>query len=267
MHSDVDNRNMPNVVHSDTTFGTGSQIYSRSYRAMTSGTTGKDYQYNDSQEAQIVQRYKDNMDEVLLSQKRRAIPLYANLECQTKRALHYRNATTTYVDAVRTPMTSSAPNMKRQKPPDDRSVIAPGAYRGQLNGKHPKVFDGTSDERIFVQEIESRCRAVGITTPYGKVLKQLSCMKGPRVKDWVKKMYNEVKTKVNKDVNAHNDPALWEWFKQVFYLAKSNTVKKGEALKALLKLQMSKGNVEAYIERFEVLRKSTKRPEDSQGTL
>jgi hypothetical protein len=30
---------------------------------------------------------------------------------------------------------------------------------------------------------------------------------------------------------------------------------------------MSKGDVEAYIERFEALRKSAKRPEDSQGTL
>jgi hypothetical protein len=52
MHSNVDNRNMPDAVHSDTTFGTGSQIYLRSYKAMTSETTmGRDYQYNNSQEA------------------------------------------------------------------------------------------------------------------------------------------------------------------------------------------------------------------------
>jgi hypothetical protein len=79
-------------------------------------------------------------------------------------------------------------------------------------------------------------------------------------------MYDEVKTKA-KDIDARRDPALWEWFKQAFYLAKDNAVKKGEALKALLKLRMNKGDVEAYIKRFEALRESAERPKNSQTTL
>jgi hypothetical protein len=178
------------------------------------------------------------MDGNLQSQRKRAIPLYANADGQTRRALCYRDATMTYADAIRTPMTSSAlaTNTKKREPPNGWSVIVPEAYRGQPNGKHPKVFNGILDERVFIQEIESRCRTVGITTPYGKILKHLSCMKGPRVKDWVKRVYDEVKIKVNKNVNTRNDPALREWFKQAFYLAKSNAVKKEEVLKALLKL-------------------------------
>jgi hypothetical protein len=92
-------------------------------------------------------------------------------------------------------------------------------------------------------------------------------MKGPKVKDWVRKTYEEVKQKVKRDANAHSDPTLWTWFREIFELEYGNIIERREVLKALLKLRMSKGDVEAYIEHFEDLRKSAKRPRDSLGTL
>jgi hypothetical protein len=92
-------------------------------------------------------------------------------------------------------------------------------------------------------------------------------MKGPRVKDWVKKTYDEAKMKVDKNANAHDDPALWAWFREAFELEYGNIAERRKAWEALLKLKMSKGDVEKYIERFENLRKSAKWPRDSLGTL
>jgi hypothetical protein len=55
----------------------------------------------------------------------------------------------------------------------------------------PKVFDGTTDEKVFAHQIETYCRAIRNVMPYQKILIQLSYMKGPRVKDWANKMYKE----------------------------------------------------------------------------
>ena len=71
-----------------------------------------------------------------------------------------------------------------------------------------------------------------------------------------------------KDFKGKNDPAIWPWFERHFNLKyKWGDDKSVEASKALLKLQMRKGNVEGYIKQFKVLRKSAGWSEDKQGTF
>jgi hypothetical protein len=72
-------------------------------------------------------------------------------------------------------------------------------------------------------------------------------MKGPKVKDWVNKMYKEASIQVSHDINMRNDPALWTWFKQAFSLGYKDTVERSKAMKVLLKLRITKGDVKAYI--------------------
>jgi transcription factor SPN1 len=204
-------------------------------------------------DSQKIQSYQDKMEKIFQGQKKRMLHLsYADAARKTK------------------PSPVATTNTKKRKSSDDQSLIAPEAFKGQsyaFKGKQPNVFDGTSDEKVFVRKVEAYCRAIGNVSPYKKILIQLSYMRGPKVKNWVSKIYKEASLRVSLDINTRNDPALWVWFRQVFSLKYGDTVEKGKALKTLLKLRMTKGDVETYIKRFEVLRRSVGWPEDSQGTV
>ena len=70
------------------------------------------------------------------------------------------------------------------------------------------------------------------------------------------------------DFKGENDPAIWPWFKQHFnFEYKQGEDKNTETTKALLKLQMKKGDVEGYIKQFKTLRKSAGWLEDKQGMI
>ena len=77
---------------------------------------------------------------------------------------------------------------------------------------------------------------------FKKALIWLSYMRGPKVKDWVKKVQYIAKIKLQlKDFKGENDPAIWPWFERHFNLKyKRGDDKSVEASKALLKLQMRK---------------------------
>ena len=94
-------------------------------------------------------------------------------------------------------------------------------------------------------------------------------MRGPEVKEWVKKVQYVIKLKLQLgDFKGENDPAIWPWFERHFQLKyKQGEDRSAEATKALLKLQMKKGDVEGYIKQFEVLRKFAGWSEDKQGTI
>jgi hypothetical protein len=131
----------------------------------------------------------------------------------------------------------------------------------------PKVFNGTTNGVVFARQVEAYCRTIEGVSPYQKILIQLSYMKGPKVREWVSKMYKEASIRVSHDINTPNDPALWTWFQQIFDLGHGNTMERNKAMKAILKLRMIKGDVEAYIERFETLRRSIDWPENANGTM
>ena len=94
-------------------------------------------------------------------------------------------------------------------------------------------------------------------------------MRGPEVKEWVKKVQYIIKLKFQLgDFKGENNPTIWPWFEQHFNLKyKQGEDKNAKATKALLKLRMKKGDVKGYIKQFEVLRKSTGWSEDKQGTV
>ena len=104
---------------------------------------------------------------------------------------------------------------------------------------------------------------------FKKALIWLSYMRGPEVKEWVKKVQYIIKLKLQLgDFKGENDPAIWPWFKQHFnFEYKQGEDKNTKTTKALLKLRMKKGNVEGYIKQFEILRKSAGWLEDKQGTI
>ena len=94
-------------------------------------------------------------------------------------------------------------------------------------------------------------------------------MRGPEVKELVKKVQYIVKLKIQLgDFKGENNPAIWPWFKQHFNIEyKQGEDKNTEATKTLLKLRMKKGDVEGYIKQFETLRKLAGWSEDKQGTI
>jgi hypothetical protein len=203
------------------------------------------------------QNYKDKMEEVLQRQEKTTTPSYADmntvqqLDEQTRKALRYKDATTTrplYADAVRTTTRIAI----AKKNPDNQSRIALGTSNERLFvatpvENQPKIFEGTTNGRIFARQVEAYCRTIEGVSPYQKILIQLSYMKGPKVKDWVNKMYKEASIRVSHDINARDDPALWIWFQQTFDLGYEDTKERYEAMKALLKLRVTKGDIETYI--------------------
>jgi hypothetical protein len=80
-------------------------------------------------------------------------------------------------------------------------------------------------------------------------------------------MYKEASIHVSHDINAPNDPMLWTWFQQVFDLGYGDAMERNKAMKAILKLRMTKGDVKAYIKQFETLRRSVDWPENANGTM
>ena len=133
----------------------------------------------------------------------------------------------------------------------------------------PKVFNGTNSADVFSHDMKQHLNTLINTSNFKKALIWLSYMRGPEVKEWVKKVQYVVKLKLQLgDFKGENDPAIWPWFERHFNLKyKQGEDKNAEATKALLRLRMKKGDVEGYIKQFEVLRKSTGWSEDKQGTI
>ena len=200
------------------------------------------YQYKVNQETS----WKDRMKKVLRMQEQKPRQLYAD-------ALH-----------------TSAPPVTKKWP---ASLIPPEQFNAQAHVAHkkfePKVFNGTTDADVFSRDMKQHLNTLTNTSNFKKALVWLSYMRGPEVKEWVKKVQYVVKLKLQLgDFKGENDPAIWPWFKQHFNLKyKQGENKNIKVTRALLKLQMKRGNVEGYIKQFEVLRKSASWSEDKQGTI
>ena len=103
---------------------------------------------------------------------------------------------------------------------------------------------------------------------YQNVLVWLSYMKGPKVRDWAKKMQYVAGIRIGQGVwSGYNNPAILPWFKQAFELGYRQTLEERKAVKELLKLQMKKGDVETYIKKFETLRRSVNWLEENDRTI
>ena len=171
-----------------------------------------------------------------------------------------------YVDTLCTPVPSTTKKWPAKLiPPEQFNVqahVVPKKFE-------PKVFDGTTSTDVFSYNMKRHLNTLTNTSNFKKALVWLSYMRGPEVKEWVKKVQYVVKLKLQLgDFKGENDPTIWPWFKQHFnFRYKQGEDKNTRATKALLKLWMKKGNVEGYIKQFKALRKSAGWSEDKQGMI
>ena len=141
------------------------------------------------------------------------------------------------------------------------NLISPEQFNAQAHVAYkkfePKIFNGTTSADVFSCNMKQHLNTLTNTSNFKKALVWLLYMRGPEVKEWVKKVQYVVKLKLQLgDFKGENNPAIWPWFEQHFNLKYKQGEDKGtEATKALLKLWMKKGNVEGYIKQFENLRK------------
>ena len=121
----------------------------------------------------------------------------------------------------------------------------------------PKVFDGTTNGKVFAREMQQHLDTLTDILNYQKVLIWLSYMRGSKVRDWAKRMQYVAGMRISQDVwDGYNDPTILPWFKRAFKLGYEHTLEERSALKELLKLQMKKGDVKTYIKKSKALRRS-----------
>ena len=93
-------------------------------------------------------------------------------------------------------------------------------------------------------------------------------MRGPKVRDWARKMQYVTGIRIGQGVwNGYNDPVILPWFKRAFELGYEQTLEERGAIKELLKLRIKKGDVETYIRKFDILRRTVNWPEENIGTI
>ena len=166
-----------------------------------------------------------------------------------------------YADTLRTSVPSSMKkwpaNLILPKLFNMQAYVAPKKFE-------PKVFNGTTSTDVFSHDMKQHLNTLTNTLSFKKALIWLSYMKGPEVKEWVKKVQYVVKLKLQLgDFKGENNPTIWPWFERHFNLKyKQGEDKNTEATKALLKLWMKKGDVKGYIKQFAALSKSTGWSED-----
>ena len=193
--------------------------------------------------------YKDGMKE--------------RLERQEKKVFY-----PSYAEALRAP----APSIPTRPSLNTPTLITPEMFNPHIYTApkkfEPKVFNGTTDGRIFACEMQQHLNTLTNVLNYQKALIWLSYMRGPRVRDWAKKMQYVAGLRIGQGVwSGYNDPAILPWFKQAFELGYKQTLEERSAVKELLKLRVKKGDVETYIRKFEILRRTVDWPEETIGTI
>ena len=193
--------------------------------------------------------YKDRMKEILEKQEKR---------------LFYPS----YAEALRAP----SPPVPTRPSLDTRTLITPEMFNPHIYTApkkfEPKVFDGTTSGKIFAREMQRHLDTLTNVPDYQKALIWLSYMKGPKVRDWARKMHYVAGIRIGQGVwDGYNDPAILPWFKRAFELGYGQTLEERDAIKELLKLRMKKGDVETYVKKFEILRRTVDWPENNVGTI
>ena len=125
--------------------------------------------------------YKDRMKIILERQEKRLFyPFYAE-------ALH-----------------APVPPIPTKPSLDTPTLIAPEMFIPHIytvpKKFEPKVFDGMTDGKIFAREMQWHLDTLENIPDYQKVLVWLSYMKGPKVRDWAKKMQYIAGMRIGQDV-------------------------------------------------------------------
>ena len=193
--------------------------------------------------------YKDRMKKILEKQERRLFyPFYA--------------------EALRAP----APPIPTKPSLYTPTLITPEMFNPQIYAApkkfEPKVFDGMTDGKTFAREMQRHLDTLTNVPDYQKALIWLSYMRGPKVRDWARKMQYVMGIRIGQGIwNGYNDPAILPWFKQAFELGYEQTLEEKGTVKELLKLRMKKGDVETYIRKFKILRRTIDWPEENIRTI